>query len=1467
MQRFQVFGEKKRFALMLCAILFLELWSSASGFVFAADVSENEDQTYRISGVKNENGWYREAVQIWAPEGYEISYSNEKTENNWSEYVVYDREGVHSDVEIYLKTKDGGEKEEITEAIPVEELKIDKSAPELNIEYENLTVGDVLEGFGFSQKPVTVIFHAKDTISGVSSVRYCCRNILTGESEWRKADELVWKADGTASFIIQVEPQFRGTILLQAEDQAGNSAQIAGNGTLVLDTVKPRVEVSYLPEENTSLTATVDRQTKEKTENVDENTQFIYNGAVQVQIAITEANFFDDSFITVKRDGTDVTDEILSEEAWRVDEENPDIHICTFALRQDGDYQVLADDTDQSGNEMIFSSNEYDRENEKSRTGEGMYCSNLITVDAARPEISVRCHPKAMTEGNIYQTEIDVEIEVEDHTFDPAGVSVEVEASDVQGNKIDTDVPELTAWEDWTPDPNNSRRRTARISFESDGRYQMKVQSRDLADHVSDIGGETFVIDREAPDTDRMHISYSDELTRWEAVLNAVTFGYYAYQKDLTVTLVCEDDISGIDSMDWTYTEEGKSAPKRSGKIGRTDIEFSENGKKATARFMLSARNKEQFRGSIAFSATDRAGNVSAVKTDYGRVNIVDSISPTRKAVYSSAKRKIGNTLYYDGEMTVVFKIKEANFYASDVDIRVNGQKDTSVTWTQEQEIWTGVLKFSREGEYVISLDYTDRSGNRMETYRSDRIVIDRTDPVIKVSYKDQEGRTQKDKTYFNTPRTAILTVTEHNFRASDVKAVVTARDITGQEIAVTDYARYLSRQENWINDGDTYTAVVTFEKDANYTFDISYQDLALRSASDYKKDKFTVDRTAPENLQISYRKGIFAKQIDGMRMEYYDAPIEVTVSAEDSVSGIRDFFYHCIEHSESGTSFSKGETVKTKVLQEGKRFQTTFLVPAQKWNSRDQFQGMIRVFARDHAKNESMTQNTGKVIVDTIDPAVKVIYNKPCRQEKKTAYYAENIEVSVEISETNFDPQKVSVSVSKDGKKAGTASVDWKKIGGNLQVGSFRLAKDGMYTITVSGTDASGNQMPAYTSGKLILDKKSPVLRMTGIQADSANKGKQIGFTVTAQDQNIDINTLRPTLSAVIQTKSGEYKVKKIPCKEIRKIDGKKCYAMSVENLPEDGIYTLSCSVRDKAGNLCKDMILEDGGQYRSVDFSVNRGGSAFRLGDSETQKLTRQRYVYRVEDDVRIEEINVDPVDSYIVRLNEETLTEGTDYETRSEQKPDTWCKRTYVIKKELFENEGEYQIVIQSVDSTKTAAYSDMKNLRVSCVVDRTPPSAAISGLSEGGRYQTDRQIVTVIPSDDGGKLKSFCARVFDKDGNIKKNKDGKAFGIELDNENSGDLDRYLEEHDGKITFAIPEGVNQKVMILCDDYALQSNGSSNTYEKTFSHITVSLHKIWFFQTGQTVFRIAGLALLSASATILAIRIRKRKKVCYED
>ena len=691
----------------------------------------------------------------------------------------------------------------------------------------------------------------------------------------------------------------------------------------------------------------------------------------------------------------------------------------------------------------------------------------------------------------------------------------------------------------------------------------------------------------------------------------------------------------------------------------------------------------------------------------------------------------------------------------------------------------------------------------------------------------------------------------------------MTAVDVTGRNVAVADYAAYLSNRGNWKKDGDVYTATITYPVDANYTFDISYHDLALNEVADYISDLFTVDQTVPDNLSISYSEGVQQQRVGVTPFRYYNQMMTVTIAGEDATSGIEHFVYNY--RNASGVSAVNAQLLeaaieKAEVIQNGRLFTARFTIPEYVLQGRNQFNGTVDFEAYDYSDNKSGLNDSERIVVDNLVPTVSVTYNDPAREVNGIAYYAGDIDATVEIHEANFYAEDVQISVAKDGQSGYGINANWTENSADVHTRTFRLSEDGDYLLTVNYTDRSGNRMESYTSGQLTIDTQHPGIYVSGLQADSANKEEPYGFTLTVSDSadNLLAGDIVPVLTAVTCDESGNYTTQEVELPAPEMTENQQSYQIQVENLEADGIYTLSCKAKDMADQEYDRMTLEDEQEYETVTFSVNRNGSTFRV-DEDTADLLDQYYVYQVPQDVVIEEINTDPIEHYAVKMNGKVLTEGTDYTTSVTSADGTWSVRTYSVKKELFAEEGDYHLVVESVDKTDTAAYSDVKNLKLAFVVDQTAPVVVFSGLESGGRYEAQEQTVTAVPTDDGGKLKTFQAVVTDKKGEQKETL------ITLEGD---ELETYLAEHDGRISFEIPEGLEQQVTVSCSDHAVKEDGSTNTYDQTFDNVTVSTSKMIIFFANKPLFYGVILVCCAAAAGVIGFVIwKKKKKVKKEE
>ena len=246
----------------------------------------------------------------------------------------------------------------------------------------------------------------------------------------------------------------------------------------------------------------------------------------------------------------------------------------------------------------------------------------------------------------------------------------------------------------------------------------------------------------------------------------------------------------------------------------------------------------------IRVTAVDNAGNeiveIKEVKIDITNpvINITfDNNSPQ-------------NERYYNAPRVATVVVTERNFNENDfrfsitntdgVQPVISGWTHSSDSGVSDSATHTCTVTFGADGDYTMSANCTDLAGNASETATVPEFTIDLTTPVISVSY-DNNNATNGN--YYKAERTATITIEEHNFNSGNVSTTITA-ELDGESIDVPVVSE-------WASNGDTHTATVRYPGDGDYTFNISYVDQAGNTASEYKGDAFTVDKTNPE-LTIS---------------------------------------------------------------------------------------------------------------------------------------------------------------------------------------------------------------------------------------------------------------------------------------------------------------------------------------------------------------------------------------------------------------------------------------------------------------------------------------------------------------------------------------------------------------------------------------------------------------------------------------
>ena len=779
-------------------------------------------------------------------------------------------------------------------------------------------------------------------------------------------------------------------------------------------------------------------------------------------------------------------------------------------------------------------------------------------------------------------------------------------------------------------------------------------------------------------------------------------------------------------------------------------------------------------------------------------------------------------------------------------------------------------LPLTKDGVYVITVAFS----NPLHTADTETITIcrDTVNPEVSIEYRGAEnkGENHEGETVFAEAVNAVIVVKDVNFdnRNKFVNLVVTPANSVEENNYNGKLDGIWTKVEGT---DDTWECVLPLDQAADYVITVDCQDFANRTGS--AAAKLAVDiGEEPDQYTYTYTEPVAQKILEVLSLGFYNSNLTVTVTIQDDISGVNHAKVNYTvaedayqegnvggeyEFKASKSAEDSADVKEIKHIEGTNNYEIVFTIPKEALNKDNQFNGFITVVATDYAGNDSSNTTQHQLIVDNINPTRNVTETDPVNVVDDVKYFDGDIVIRANIFDANygFHPNAVT-TIYKDGQPY--QAPGWYN-NTTTANNTITLTEDGDYVVTITYTDGSGNKMIDYSSGNMTLDTVAPVITVSNIKQDSANKDETYGFTITVHDINLDVDTVKPVLEAVVRGEDGLYSTVEIDLGTAAVSDDKQTVTYTVENLEEDALYKLTCSAEDMSDNLCDVIVLDDGKSYETVEFSINRNGSTYGFGSEYMTNLVNQYYVYAVYEDLIIEEVNVDPIEDYVVTVNGKELVEGTDYTTTQETKEGQWSKRTYIISKDYFADEGEYNVIVSSTDKAQTTAYSDIKDLAIAFVVDQTAPILTISGLQTGGRYQTDEQTVTLIATDEGGRLNSLKVVVMDSDGAPITDENGNDVSVRFDISGEELLD-YLAENGDMVTFTIPSGLEQQVQIVCTDCAVNEYGTTNEYNSTFNRVTVSQNALVIFYANKGAFygTIGGAAAL----ILLIILLLKKKK-----
>lgn len=583
------------------------------------------------------------------------------------------------------------------------------------------------------------------------------------------------------------------------------------------------------------------------------------------------------------------------------------------------------------------------------------------------------------------------------------------------------------------------------IDLKSDGTIEFRANAKDLAGNKADEKTAIAYVDTVAPVVNKISVN-GVEVSNKGGKYAVEAFGNSARRVEISASDISGNNsgISGLKSITYSLYEENNNKPIKTETV-------NVSGNSASISFDISPN----FKGYIKATATDNVGNEGA-ETKSRRVVVENSSKHNETSNISiklpqTSKKDSGGNNLYNNDIDVQFSVSDSYSGVKSVSYTIkdrNGENTVTVddmsVDKNDGNINTELSKIIRvgnnENDIKLTVTIEDNAGNKSS--KDVTFSIDKTAPTIEVTFdNNNRNRNYSDSEYYKADRTATVTITERNFNAADVKAAITG--LSSGNPTISSFTTVAGSTP----DQTKHVAKVTFSKDADYTMSIDFTDMAGNRASQYKSNKFTIDKTKPVIGEIK-----LSPSPSNSKYFNEDVTVSVTVNEHNFDSSLVKFT------SIKGTL---PKIPKSDWKDDGDKHTVSFKLKAEDIYS-------FRVGMTDKAVNAAADKTQSEIVLDKTKPSVEIAGVK----DKKAYGYNDKDKVApvFTFSDTNIDPENVSYKIykiSQDGSKTDvTSKFDSTK--SNVKNGAMTVSfnefkstsdVDGLYTIEISSKDLAGNE------------------------------------------------------------------------------------------------------------------------------------------------------------------------------------------------------------------------------------------------------------------------------------------------------------------------------------------------------------------------------------------------------------------------
>lgn len=1079
-----------------------------------------------------------------------------------------------------------------------------------------------------------------------------------------------------------------------------------------------------------------------------------------------------------------------------------------------------------------------------STTNSDTFESSNLMIETVAPDATITCPTPAQNKNSAtgdsndwYAADTDFNITVKDADSGIRSVSVTVNGTEIVTDSDGNNINEEFYTRDKIANELSFRVNTRLATRAEDGSYTIKVEATDNAGNVMKTAvTKTIYKDSSTPSvtdfkfTAKGYAFDKSVESANTAPVEETSYGYY-FIKDTEVTVTADDGApkvpsSGVKSI--TYYTVDKDGVK-------SEVKTEPVNKDNQITFTV----KANFKGQIYAKACDNVGNTPDT---FSKPNGAVIESPDLHTQTSAIKYTLKDSKDSNGA-----DIKDENgnnLYGADTTVDV-----------EIADTYSGIRQI--DWEIVSPFDDKKQAGT---------VTVDNNGKVTSVAKKGYSDDCLGDWVVTGEANTNLIVNLKNTIKVSNdsnnIQIKFTLTDRAGnvtkdvvQTLSIDKTAPKIAVQMNE-NDDKEFNGYFKGSREADiYVYERNF------SQSDVV---FDVKRTDDNNKQTNVSpkpkfKYVGTQVIDGRECFVYKMTTKFTADGDYNFK---------VSASDITSHIANAESVNYKSDNKNVKFSSNKTAEYTAQND------------ADRAIDIAFT-------VDNTNPVVSVSYDNNTATNDK--YFNAYRTATITVVEHNFSTAASRIiykrTSTKDGSNIAEPTVSSWSRKGNTYTATIKYNADGDYTFDMQVIDKAGNKDKGVkfsgTAAKdFTVDTTIAKPSIKGVENGKSYKGSVLP-SISFNDINIansEIKLLRTRKNEINKDVTSDF----IKISKNAKGGSFTANEETFKKLQEnDGIYTLSVNISDKAGNKSS----------QTVKFTVNRFGSVYALNKYLVNDLNNS-YVQSIDNNLVITEYNPDKLvkgtlevvvtrDGSPVEFGDGQLTVNPVVNSTVQIGQSGWYQYNYTISKDLFTDDngkaidGIYKIYIASEDEVGNKSENiNYKDADVIFRLDTTAPSLkSVSGLEKSVVNATKLDVSYEIFDSIG--IKSIDVYYVNENGidsvDHIRSKDSKE-------ENAAGYIEDVTSYNGK--FTIGECSKENVRFVITDLAgnVTDTGDSNNKAVNFdssslefnSTITVSTNPFtrWYAHTVLFWCSIAAIAVaIGACGFAVATKLRKREEKATED